>query len=349
MFAIATVKDLNVAYVGTIYPHHARTDLNEIKAMGCTSINLCVNEADWTYYRYARHEIRNVAQELGLRVYLNMHGFGSFASTFPGHMYQMRHPEAVQVSNQGGSYQYFACPNNQPYRTWLTKTIKDMIMELKPDGIFWDEPRFDTGEHYPDDWSCYCTSCRHAFADSYGKPMPESLTEEVVAFRQISLLTFMEDLTGMAKQLLPQVENVLCLMPKNPWDGEQHVEGWYGVVDWEPFIALSTIDVFATDPYWIHERDWKFFEDNTIEAIALSRKYNKQCQIWVQSIWISVGQEHLIGETIQRAEALGADRIAVWAFKGESGSHFLNRGADPAASWKEVVDNYSQIAQRMKR
>jgi hypothetical protein len=343
------VTDLNVAYIGTVYPHHARTDLQEIKDMGCTSINMCLNEADWTYYRFSRHEIRKVAKELGLNVYLNFHGFGSFASTFPGHMYQMKFPETVQISNNGKVYQHFACPNNSEYRTWLMTTIAEIIQDMQPDGVFWDEPRFDAGERYPEEWSCYCSSCRQNFELQYGKSMPSNLTEEVITFRQNSLLVFLSELSGMAKQVLPGIENILCLMPKNPWDGEQSTIGWYGVVDWEPFIALESIDVFATDPYWIHERDWTFFEDNVRDAIVLSRKYDKLCQLWVQAIWIQPGKEHLISETIQRAESMGADRIAVWAFRGESGSHALNLGAAPEDCWVEVVRAFKGISARMSK
>ncbi|WP_308639501.1 hypothetical protein [Paenibacillus silvisoli] len=341
------LQDLNVAYIGTVYPHHARVDLEEIKRMGCTSINLCMNEADWTYYRFSRHEIRKTAKELGLNVYLNFHGFGAFAATFPGHMYQMEHPDAVQVTNKGNKGEYVCCPNNQEFEGWLLGMTAEMIRDIEPEGVFWDEPRFAPVAGYPEEWTCYCGHCREAFERQLGYEMPDQLNEDVIAFRQSTLLGFVDRLMNAAKGIDPAIENILCLMSYDRDQDGNHSGGWYGVVDWEPFVALESVDVFAVDPYWIHERDQAYFERNTKEAIALSRRYGKACQIWVQSIWIVPGKERHIGETIRWAEALGADRIAVWAFRGESGSHYLNWGADPEACWQQVVDAYSELSARM--
>ncbi len=68
-------------------------------------------------------------------------------------------------------------------------------------------------------------------------------------------------------------------------------EGWYGVYDWEPFIQIPELDVFSTDPYWIHSQPFSYFETNTREAVKLARKHGKKCQIWVQSVWIAPGRE----------------------------------------------------------
>ncbi|MFK7691638.1 hypothetical protein [Paenibacillus sp. HJGM_3] len=108
-----------------------------------TSINLYVYETDWHFYRFSRREIRRAAHEVGLKVYLNFHGFGSFATTHTGHYYQMHHPQAVQISNKGNKgEEILCCPNNPEFKQWLQSKLAEIIEDLRPDGVFWDEPGF---------------------------------------------------------------------------------------------------------------------------------------------------------------------------------------------------------------
>ncbi|CAI6025222.1 hypothetical protein [Cohnella sp. JJ-181] len=338
-------NDLNVAYIGTVYTHHAHADLSEIKEMGCTSINLCVNETDWYFYRISRREIRRAAQEMGLKVYLNFHGFGSFATTHTGHYYQMHHPESVQISTLGNKgEEVLCCPNNSEFELWLHEKLAEIILDLRPDGVFWDEPGYAIYKAFPDEWGCYCSHCQSKFKAEYQVDMPATLTDEVIAFRQSSLLRFVDGLMRMAKKLQSDIVNVLCLMSFDRNQEGNRRAGWFGVVDWEPFVALESVDVFSTDPYWIHARDWAYFDVNTKEAVELARKYKKSCQIWVQTMYIEPGKEHFIGETVHRAKELGADGIGVWAFRGESGSHLLNWGADPEECWSQVVRVYKELS-----
>ena len=114
------VVDKNVAYAGGWYPHHNDQDLEEIKAAGCTSINMTVNETDWYLFRAARERIVAKARELGLKFYLNWHGFGAFASYIQSTRYLLEHPEAAQYFSNGvRSAEAMACPNNPEYAAWM--------------------------------------------------------------------------------------------------------------------------------------------------------------------------------------------------------------------------------------
>ena len=121
--------------------------------------------------------------------------------------------------------------------------------------------------------------------------------------------------------------------------------GWYGVDDWEPFVALPEVDVFSTDPYWIHRHggDWEYFEQNTQKAIDLSHRYQKPCQIWVQSIWIPPNREPDVKRSLLAAAEMGADMLAVWSFLGEPGGTAYDRGGDPALAWQMVVEAYQEL------
>ena len=111
------VIDKNVAFAGGWYPHHNDQDLEEIKAAGCTSINMTLNETDWYLFRAARERIVAKARELGLKFYLNWHGFGAFASYIQSTRYLLEHPEAAQYFSNGvRSAEAMACPNNPGIR-----------------------------------------------------------------------------------------------------------------------------------------------------------------------------------------------------------------------------------------
>ena len=340
------VIDKNVAYAGGWYPHHNDQDLEEIKAAGCTSINMTVNETDWYLFRAARERIVEKARELGLKVYLNWHGFGAFASYIQSTRYLLEHPEAAQYFSNGvRSAEAMACPNNPEYAAWMEERAREIIAHFQPDGVFWDEPHFSSDSNFPQVWACRCASCQEAFSRRFKRAMPTLLDDDVRQFRQDSLQIFLTRLLRAGREV-GGGENVLCLMPldesgRDPSSGP----GWYGVDDWEPFVALPEVDVFSTDPYWIHRHggDWEYFEQNTQKAIDLSHKYKKPCQIWVQSIWIPPNREPDVKRSLLAAAEMGADMLALWSFLGEPGGTAYHHGGDPALAWKMVVEAYQEL------
>ena len=340
------VIDKNVAYAGGWYPHHNDQDLEEIKAAGCTSINMTLNETDWYLFRAARERIVEKARELGLKFYLNWHGFGAFASYIQSTRYLLEHPEAAQYFSNGvRSAEAMACPNNPEYAAWMEERAREIIAHFQPDGVFWDEPHFSSDSNFPQVWACRCASCQEAFSRRFKRAMPTLLDDDVRQFRQDSLQIFLTRLLRASRDV-GGGENVLCLMPldesgRHPSSGP----GWYGVDDWEPFVALPEVDVFSTDPYWIHRHggDWEYFEQNTQKAIDLSHKYKKPCQIWVQSIWIPPNREPDVKRSLLAAAEMGADMLAVWSFLGEPGGTAYARGGDPALAWQMVVEAYQEL------
>jgi len=333
------VTDKNVAYLGVIDPDHIPGDMDEIKAAGCTSITLTVNEMDWWYYRTARKAAVKEARERGIKVYLDFHGFGIFASPIPSAVYPMYNPDKTQVFTDGRRTEK-ACPNDAGFETWFKDIAKQVIEEFRPDGIFWDEPAFSPCDTYPKSWACFCKNCQEKFKSAFGKPMPKELTDEVQKFRQDSLLEFLTRLLKFGKEAGGKT-SILCMMP---WSrGTNSNRGWYGILDWEPFIQIPEMDVFATDPYWIHGGGWNYFTDNTREAVELCGKYKKPCQLWVQAVWIKPGKEPEVKRTILEAAKMGADMIAVWSYKAEPGAHVLDFGGDHKLVWQMVKDAFPQI------
>ena len=342
------ILDRNVAYLGCIDPRHISKDLDDIVDAGCSSITMTVDECDWAYYRNARMAIVEGARSRGLRLYLGLHGFGLFSTPVPSHQYPLEHPEAAQVFNTG-RHAVTACPNSEGHVEWLKSTVAEMIELFKPDGVFWDEPAFYWSNKWPNEWACRCGNCQERFQVQYGIPMPVDLSPEVRAFRQDSLLSFLREVIRAGKDA-GGGESVLCLMP---WvrtsEHSTMSEGWYGVYDWEPFVQIPELDVFSTDPYWIHSEPFSYFSTNTREAVRLARKHGKECQIWVQSVWIAPGREVEVKRTLLAAAEMGADMLAVWSYRGETGAHVLDYGGDADLSWRMVSEAYHQLEQATQK
>lgn len=139
--------DKNITYLGSYYPHHAKADMSEISDCGFTSITFCINELDWWRYRDMPKYTVKAAHDLDLKVFVDMHGFGQFAG--PYSYYLAEHPECCQIDNRGDVAWNRACPNNPTYVTWLTMTAKEIIRQVEPDGMFWDEPHFASSDEWP--------------------------------------------------------------------------------------------------------------------------------------------------------------------------------------------------------
>lgn len=110
------VWDASVAYYGCPYPEHLEADLREMVEAGFTSITLCINEYEWPNIAKVKKLAVSEARELGLRVFVDLHGFGFFV---PGHfsIAVPSNPEWCEVDNKSRIYPIRGCPNNPGYRS----------------------------------------------------------------------------------------------------------------------------------------------------------------------------------------------------------------------------------------
>ena len=147
-------------------------------------------------------------------------------------------PDACQVLDDGRRVAA-ACLNNPRYRSFCAEWA-DAALDAGADLVFWDEPHWVVPEHVGVDdatrWSCRCDVCRERF----GRDFPADLDDEVLAFREASLVDFLGELTAHVRSRGGR--NTVCLLPA--------VEGAHGVQDWDAVASLPGVDVFATDPYW---------------------------------------------------------------------------------------------------
>ncbi|MGQ9514929.1 MAG: hypothetical protein ACUVTL_07785 [Thermoproteota archaeon] len=325
--------DKNVAYLGSYYPHHAYSDLKEIADCGFTSITLCINELDWWRYRdVARNTVR-VAQDLSLKVFIDMHGFGQFAG--PHSYFLAEHPECCQVDNIGNRSWNRGCPNNPYYVSWIKNIEKEIINHLEPDGMFWDEPHFASNPKWPEIWSCRCECCQEEYRKRFQDNMPKTLTSKVFEFREMVAFRFLESLMDAAKATDQRIHNQLCLMP--------NLTGIHGFRSWKPVKVLKNLRTFATDPYWAWSGEkFEWFVDWSQKCIEFAHRNGMFAQIWVALIKVPKGREReILFPTILKAAELGADSIATWSYRGGPGSIFACE--DPETSWRVLVEAYKQI------
>lgn len=327
------IWDVSVAYYGCPYPSHVEADLREIYEAGFTSITLCVNEYEWPSIVNAKKTVVNTAHSIGLKVFIDVHGFGFFV---PGHfgIAVPNNPDWCEVDSEGRIYPIRGCPNNPGYRAWLKNSVGEIVSRLKPDGVFWDEPSLNVPKGWPEVWTCRCLVCRRAFREKYGYDMPDSLNEDVKKFRQNSLFNLLDELTSEVKKLDGRLINILCLMPEHT--------GMHGIYSWDPVLNLKNLNVFSTDPYWIWgNRSFDWFIEWVNRALEVSRKADLKTQIWVELIKVSKGRELDVYKSVVKAVELGADAIATWSFRAEEGSELSCE--NPENAWKTMVEAVRKI------
>ena len=131
-----------------------------------------------------------------------------------------------------------ACPNHPEFRAYMHKWIES-VCATKVDTIFWDEPHFYFEKGGLQNWSCRCPHCREMFRARFGYDMPAELTEDVLKFREDSLIDFLKEMTEDVHARGKR--NCVCMLP--PWFPA-------GLDDWGRVAGLASVDEVASDPYW---------------------------------------------------------------------------------------------------
>ena len=245
------------------------------------------------------------------------------------------HPDACQVLDDGRRVAA-ACLNNPRYRAFCAAWA-DAALEAGADLVFWDEPHWVVPEHVGVDdatrWSCRCDLCRERF----GRDFPADLDDEVLAFREASLVDFLGELT--AHVAARGGRNTVCLLPA--------VEGAHGVRDWDAVASLPGVDVFATDPYW------KSFDE---QAGPFVRRFAKLLvetatrQASVRALGPRVpphGRRHpRLEDAVSAARAAGVERVWVWGY--EACAHMSHLATpDSLEVWERASELLAAPAQRI--
>lgn len=308
-------------------PEVAKQDLQAIKEAGCDYVVHFFTEFDQVFFKDSVAEIIALTKDAGLKAYVDPWALGGFICT-KYTLFPLDHPEACQTWSDGKPLMQ-ACPNHPVFHDHVRRWLDDAA-QIGGETIFWDEPHLARTE---DRWACWCEVCRKGFEERYGHPMPNEMTDEVIAFRRDSLINFFDMATREAKDR--GLDNCICLLPfDQPEDG-------FG--DWSQIAALPALDIFGTDPYWYNrpvdlETHVRSFSE---KAVALATEYGKTPQIWLQGFKVPKGKEHEIEQAAQIAVQAGARNIAVWVDKYGTGDN--NRSDDPEAVWQVTSRLFQSI------
>ena len=344
------VSETFIAYWGCAFPEHIRMDLNDMKAHYCTGVALWVPECDLIFYPKAKIEYTmRYAEEIGMKAWVDLWGFGNITchnarmSRFVEENY-----DTWQVGSDGKPTPV-SCPNNPKFREWFRDQIREFIRRYPVDGFIFDEIHFDE-RGWPDVWHCRCETCQELFRERYGEEMPLELTEEVVRFRQETMVDFIDYLCTSVKEYDPGKETSICLYP------EVEAPSRFGTEDWEGISRIKNLDVLGSDPYWVPigdrigvekspykmregERVKTRYEWFTERVVKLSKAHGKKSCIWVQACCIPAGKEDEVYEAAITAARLGVDIVGAWAYMDYG---FENPSDNPRLVFEKLTKAYAE-------
>ena len=306
------------SYFGVRNPEYAAIDFKRMKSHGATAVLLTFAEEDMEFYLGTMKELVELAHKENLLVYMNPWGLGG---VFGGESYSRfvaRNPEELQVDAQGQSVPA-ACFNSTQFRTFVKKWV-DAVAFCGADVILWDEPHFymshwdeESGAAAVPRETCYCPHCQQKFEEKYGYPMPRNRTEDVLDFREYSLIDFLSEMNAFARE--KGLENDVCMLPPSFQLDD-------GIRDPEKVAQIPSVDVLATDPYWEYDDPEdlvkeRYLKDSKIIK-TLAKKYNKQSEMWIKNFKVKAGTEHFVTRTTEISAEAGVDRIFAWSYLGSA-------------------------------
>jgi N-acetylmuramic acid 6-phosphate etherase len=326
--AASTVKgNPGCAYFGVRIPRHVERDLDDLVRRGFTGVLHTYSENDLAYYRDTMKRIVDGSHARGLEVQMNPWGLGR---TFGGEAesrFVTMNPDACQVLDDGRRVAA-ACLNHPRYRSFCAEWA-DAAVEAGADLVFWDEPHWVVPEHVGIDdatrWSCRCDVCRERF----GRDFPAELDDEVLAFREASLVDFLGELTAHVRSRGGR--NTICLLPA--------VEGAHGVRDWDAVASLPGVDVFATDPYWesFDEEAGPFVRRFAKLLVETAARHGVVSELWVPAFRLGAADLADLEDAVSAARAAGVDRLWVWGY--EACAHMSHLATpDSLEVWERVCE-----------
>ena len=332
---------LGASYFGNRTLRHVRADMERMVEDGCNFVVHTMSEHDVAYHSQTMVDIVKVSKEVGLSVFLDPWGtgrvfggeaFSDFVNQHPGSRQKLSFEEGEIRTNK-------ACLNSKTFKDRMIEWI-ELAAQTGADGVFWDEPHLFYAEFTElfaktkIIWGCACPACKDIFKNSYGYEMPSEFTEDVVEFRQNTIINFIEYLSDAASK--KGLKNAICVLPEC---GPK-----YGILQWENIAKLKNIDIFGSDPYWLcFNKDVKdFVKTVSDEVLRLCEKHNKEPQIWIQGFRVPEGREDEVSVAIKTAYDSGIRNIATWSFDAGACMSYISSDR-PEMVWDIISSKYKEL------
>jgi hypothetical protein len=303
--------------------------MEDLARRGFTGVLHTFSENDLNYYRDQMRRIVEVSHEVSLEVQVNPWGLGHAFGGEAESLFVATHPEVSQVFDDGRSVGA-GCPNRPEFRAFV-RSWADAALETGADRIFWDEPHWAHPAQFGssgDRWSCRCELCRQLFHERFGEPMPATLTTEVLAFREDSLVGFLRELVGHVHA--QGGRNTVCLLPLT--------EGPLGLPDWSKVARMPGLDTLATDPYWkAFGRPVREFVGDFARLVRdLGARYGVETEIWIQGFGLGPEDVPGIRAAVEAARAAGVENLWTWGY--EACEHMDHLGTrEPEVVWAALT------------
>ncbi|MGQ9572017.1 MAG: hypothetical protein ACUVV3_02350 [Dehalococcoidia bacterium] len=353
-----------VSYFSSRAIRHVQADLADMVAHHCTYVVHCFTETDLAYYTGTMREIVQATHQASLEAWVDPWGVAGIFSGETFSRFPLDHPEAWQILSDGRRVPV-ACPNHPATRQFLRQWV-EAAAGTGADVLFWDEPHFYFGLLAGDlsgAWACCCDVCRSAFRDRFGHALPTGFTDDVRAFREVSLLDLLSDLcrlghekglanalclipTGHGRMGFPEVEERFLRVVSSVGQGEAALAALLhiGIDDWEAAAGIADLDIFGCDPYWylFGTEPERFMRAYGQRAADAAQRYGRGLQLWVQAFSVPAGREEELRDGLRVAAEVGATHVAAWSYEGTASMSQI-RCARPEMVWRILGEAFGEL------
>ncbi len=318
--------NLGVAYHGNRILKHVQEDMRDIVNHNMNFVVHMFSHNDMDRHKNIMKEIFDITKSYGLDIWVDNWGIGGPPGD-KSHILQY-YPDAHQVYSDGSVDPVRACFNNENF-IGFTKHWIDTVKECGGEKLFWDEPHLPTKENGV--YACCCPKCRKLFEEKYGKSMPETVTDEVIAFQNESVRNYFAAVTAYAAAL--GLENIVLLMAVST----QFKDG---------IATLPHVSNLGIDPYWISGNDdpYGFVYDYSKQYIETAKANGKDSHIWLQTYANPAGKEDDIYMAAEAAYDAGARTLVAWGYRGSESNDY--RAANCDMVWNVTGDAMRRIKDR---
>lgn len=331
MSALPTLKT-GVAYHSNRILRHVEEDMRELVRNHMNTVVHMYTHNDMERHHNVMPDIIKCSEDLGLEVWVDNWGIEGG----PGDKahFLAYHPNARMIMSDGNPHPIKACYNNEEFLAFTYQWL-DMVAEAGGKTVFWDEPYIPCDDNA---FACFCPTCQKLFEELYNKPMPNTLTPEVVEFRTRTVEDYFRKITSHAASL--GIVNTVCVM-FNPSHG-------ISLDNLDRLARIESLENVGCDPYWLGSVSgddcYDFVYDRTKKNIDFCAKYKKDHNIWVQCYACPAGREDEITLACDAAYDAGARTILGWSFRGgESNDYRCER---PDKAWAAYCEGIARVRSR---
>jgi hypothetical protein len=289
-------------------PRHMKSDLAEMKSLGCDDVLLAAQENDFAHFTGKVEFLPGLARDAGLRPIAIFWGVLNLFGGGRSSQFLLTRPEGHQV-NRDGSWNPAGCYVN-PVCVGRVQEMIARVAELGYEGYFVDEPT---------PLKCYCPSCRGLYESWYGGDLGQVSDEQNAAFRRRCVARYVRQISDYVKANHPRLETMCCLMPR---DRDA----------WAETATVASLDNLGTDIYWVNnDRNVEEMTPLVREMADLCRRHGKKHHQWLQAWKAGAGREQRIVEQGRILIREQPDAMWVWAYYAQIGT--TETAQDPETAW----------------